>query len=116
MGKMRKIPLKERLRRTADPQGGFSKDMIPVAAWMYAFGYFIHLSEMSTDLCYVNFLERMEKKYPAMDIERGFVAQLAYEALYGGHPPDAAEEVLYGMLVSPFCDGRVITGKGGQEQ
>ena len=60
MGKMRKIPLKERLRRTADPQGGFSKDMIPVAAWMYAFGYFIHLSEMSTDLCYVNFLERME--------------------------------------------------------
>lgn len=107
---MRKIPIEKRLR-----QAGTTENTVPAAAWLSTGSYLRQLSKMSGDGRYAAFYEDAVEKGGCGDIADTFVAQLAYQALYS-MLPGTGEEVLYQILVEPFCDRKLSKGKGGKKK
>lgn len=111
MQKIQRIPLEKRLRASS-----VQKEGCPAACWSYLDTYCRALSEMSGDRRY------QERYYHAVmdgiygNIEDNLVVQTAAEALSGDYPPEAAEEILYEMLIRPFTDRRIFGEKGGNAQ
>jgi hypothetical protein len=94
----KKKPLEERLAACGSRGGRY-----PAAFWLDTLCYFQTLSDLRGDAYYADIYNSMavEEAYQVSD---SFVAQLVAKAYAGALPEPVCREVLYRILIEPFCD------------
>lgn len=99
---MKRISLEKRLG--AARQGG-----IPRTAWLYLESYFLCLSRTSGDLSHKDYYKKIlwDKQHPYGDVYNTFVAEAVAKSLTGAYPAEKGKELLYQILVKPFCNEKI---------
>lgn len=103
---MKRIPLEKRL-------GAARQGSIPLAAWLYLESYFLCLSKINCDPSHKDYYKKIlwDKQHPYGDVYNTFVAETVAKALTGAYPAEKGKELLYQILVKPFCNEKI----GGKE-
>lgn len=100
---MQRIPLEKRLAATAG-EGDGTGDW-PRAAWLYLEDYFLYLSQEGGDESHKAYYKKLlwDENRAYGDVKNTFVAQAAAKALTGLYPEEGSKELLFRLLVAPFC-------------
>lgn len=85
----------------------------PDVCWLDAFCYFSTLSDMRGNFYYSDIYNCMATDENYGDVSGSFIAQILSRAYHGEFPELVCDEIIYRILVEPFCDKNIIWKKGG---
>lgn len=99
---MQRIPLEKRLAAAGE---GEASGVCPRAAWIFLEDYFLCLSQESGDPSHKAYYKKLlwDDGHAYGDVRNTFVAEAAAKTFSGIYPADGKKELLFRLLVVPFC-------------
>lgn len=107
---MQKKGLEERLAAC----GNGADNVYPAVCWIDTVCYFYALSDMRGDFYYSTIYNCMASDERYGDVSDSFVAEILAWAYRGELPEPISDEVIYRILIEPFCDTNITWKKGGK--
>ena len=104
----KKKKLEERLAACGNGQNAY-----PAVCWLDTFCYFSTLSDMRGDFYYSDIYNCMAVDENYGDVSDSFIAEILSKAYQGEMPELICDEIIYRILIEPFCD-KNIWKKGGK--
>ena len=104
----KKKKLEERLAACGNGQ-----NVYPAVCWLDMLCYFYSLSDMRGDFYYSDIYNCMAADENYGDVSESFIAQILSRAYHGEMPELICDEIIYRILIEPFCDKNIIWKKGG---
>lgn len=106
---MQRIPLEKRLAAAGE---GDAAGVCPRAAWIFLEDYFLCLSQESGDPSHKAYYKKLlwDEDHAYGDVRNMFVAEAAAKTFSGIYPADGKKELLFRLLVEPFCSGSIKEG------
>lgn len=105
----KKKKLEERL--AACGNGGH---VFPAVCWLDTICYFQALEDMRGDFYYSTIYNCMASDEAYGDVSESFTAQILSRAYCGEMPELICDEIIYRILIEPFCDNHINWKKGGE--
>lgn len=104
---MQKKKLEERLAAC-----GSGEYVYPDVFWIDTLCYFSALSDMRDNFYYSDIYNCMASDDSYGDVSESFIAEILSKAYRGEMPELICDEIIYRILIEPFCDNH-IWKKGG---
>ncbi len=106
----RKKKLEERLAAC----GNGENNAYPAVCWLDTLCYFQALEDMRGDFYYSTIYNCMASDGAYGDVSDSFIAEILSKAYRGELPGPVCGEIIYRILIEPFCDRNIIWKKGGR--
>ena len=104
----KKKKLEERLAACGNGQNVF-----PAVCWIDTLCYFYALSDIRGDFYYSDIYNCMASDDKYGEVSVSFIAEILAKAYRGEMPELICDEIIYRILIEPFCDNK-IWKKGGK--
>lgn len=104
---------KKRLEERLAACGDGENNVYPAVCWIDTLCYFQALEDMRGDFYYSTIYNCMAADEAYGDVPDSFVAEILAKAYRGELPEPVCDEIIYRILIEPFCD-KNIWKKGGK--
>ncbi len=101
----KKKRLEERLAACGSGQNEY-----PAVCWIDTLCYFQALEDMRGDFYYSTIYNCMASDENYGDVSDSFIAEILSKAYRGGMPELICGEIIYRILIEPFCDNNIKEG------
>lgn len=105
----KKKKLEERLAACGNGQ-----NVYPAVCWLSTCSYFSGLEDMRGDIYYSTIYNCMATDEAYGDVSDSLIAEVLAGAYRGEMPELVCDEIIYRILIEPFCDKNIIWKKGGK--
>lgn len=94
--------------------GNGADNVYPAVCWIDTVCYFYALSDMRGDFYYSTIYNCMASDEAYGDVSESFTAQILSRAYCGEMPELICDDIIYRILIEPFCDTNINWKKGGE--
>lgn len=106
----KKKKLEERLAAS-----GNGEHVYPAVCWLDTICYFQALEDMRGNFYYSTIYNCMATDEAYGDVSDSFIAEILAKAYRGEMPELVCDEIIYRILIEPFCDKNINWKKGGKD-
>lgn len=92
---------------------GNGEKKYPAVCWIDTICYFSALSDMRGNFYYADIYNCMASDDSYGDVSNSFIAEILARAYREELPELFCDEIIYRILIEPFCDKNIIWKKGG---
>ncbi|MBD5548766.1 MAG: hypothetical protein HDQ97_15500 [Lachnospiraceae bacterium] len=94
---------------------GNGEHVYPAVCWLDTLCYFYALSaDMRGDFYYSDIYNCMASDDKYGEVSDSFIAEVLSKAYRGEMPELVCDEIIYRILIEPFCDNHINWKKGGR--
>lgn len=93
---------------------GNGEHVFPAVCWLDTICYFYALEDMRGGSYYSNIYNCMASDEAYGNVSDSFVAEILARAYREELPELVCDEIIYRILIEPFCDTNIIWKKGGK--
>lgn len=93
--------------------GNGNDNVYPTVCWIDTICYFYALEDMRGGSYYSTIYNCMASDERYGNVSDSFVAEILAKAYCGEMPELICDEIIYRILIEPFCDKDIIWKKGG---
>ena len=93
---------------------GNGEPVFPAVCWLDTICYFYALEDMRGGSYYSTIYNCMATDEAYGDVSDSFTAEILAKAYRGEMPELVCDEIIYRILIEPFCDNHINWKKGGR--
>lgn len=93
---------------------GNGEHIYPAVCWIDTLCYFQAFSDIRGDFYYSTIYNCMASDENYGDVSDSFIAEILARAYRGELPELICDEIIYRILIEPFCDKNINWKKGGR--